>query len=299
MKKIFITVFVAALTFATLGLPGTVSAASASMSISGSSHTVGDTFTASVYENGGADMINTVDAYFSISDKSKLQVTGISYSGAFEKASPAPACTADFCVLAGVIGSGLANSQLVAVVSFKALASGTVTVSFNSNSRIVSGATNTAVASDKVNGTYTISAAPASNPAQTPAPTAPTTPGSSNNNSTKKTTTTPNSATTAAATTPETETPTGEVKSESDKKDDDKKDDKKADKTADTSNKSNVWTGILVAIAAGFAFFAGRRYVAQKAAIAKAKEDAKAAAATAAATKKTKQPKKHNKKSTK
>jgi len=292
MKKIFITGLVALFAFATLGLTsGTALAASASMSIAGSSHTVGETFSAAVYENGGdGQTINTVDAYFTISDKSKLQVTGVSYSGTFEKASPAPACTADFCVLAGVIGNGLAGSQLVAVVNFKALAAGNVTVSFNGNSRIVSGTTNTEVPSTKSNATYAITAPVATPPANNTNPTAP--------NSNKKAVTPTKAATTTGSTNNTTSTSNGEVEGDAtttattdDKKKDNKSDDKKSDDKKDTTKNASSKAGLgwsilaVIAVVAGFVF--GRRYVQAKAA-AQARADAAAAAVAASQKKATK-----------
>ncbi|MEK7152456.1 MAG: hypothetical protein AAB834_00785, partial [Patescibacteria group bacterium] len=267
---------VAALTFVTLGLSsGTASAASASMSIQSSNHTVGETFTATVYEDGGDQSINTVDAYFTVSDASKLQVIGVSYPDSFEKASPAPACTASFCVLAGVIGNGLPGSNLVAVVTFKALATGTVPVNFTANSRIISGTTNTAVSADKLNGTYSFSepasaqSGTTSNSGSTSRPTTTST--------TKKTATTSNSG----SSTPSTGAVAGEVTTNTETKDAEKKDEKKSDnKKDDTENTSSsssnwFWPLAILAVVAGYvAARVARSRAATKATASEAKEAA-------------------------
>jgi hypothetical protein len=268
-----------------------------SISPAGGTYTIGSTFTVSIYEDSGSDSVDSARAELNYNQGS-LQLLSVTNSG-----SPFTTCvtgagggsghiTTGDCTL---LGGKKQGKQRLGQATFKVTAStGTASVVFTASSQAVNAGVD--LAESFSNGSYTLAAT--TSPATSPTPPPAQAPPASNpaGSPTKKTTTSNNNGSTATTTTtPEVEETNGEVKSGSDKKKEAKKDENKKDQAEAASDKANIWTGILVAIAAGAAFFAGRRYVAQRAAIAKAKDEAKQTPAKKAKRQTKNQSKKANK----
>lgn len=109
---------------------GAAGNASLSLSGNGGSYTTGATFTATIYENSGAETVNVVEADF-VYDSNVLQLVGMNCGGGFEIATPASASG----ITCGTV-SPKSGSQVVGTVSFKTLAAGTGSVSFGASSAV-------------------------------------------------------------------------------------------------------------------------------------------------------------------
>lgn len=179
------------------GLPTSGNGARLSLTPSTQTVTVGQTFTATVTLNGGNDsggspnQVLTTGAYLTF-DKTKLQALGVDTTtsafttGVIESNSDCTSnCRYDntngkINISAAQASPGVSGSSLtVAVISFKALATGATNVNFDfttaraSNSQVVVWDTTNDVPADILdgvtNGTYTISvAAPTGTPTVTP-----------------------------------------------------------------------------------------------------------------------------------
>jgi len=120
-----------------LGSSTAFAAQTASLSISGSgSYAVGSSFTVVVSENSGSQEVNGVDVRLSY-NPSVLQVMSVS-PGDFATCPAAPSASGGTITIScAALGSKMTGSHTVGVIGFKAIASGTATVSTLSNSAIV------------------------------------------------------------------------------------------------------------------------------------------------------------------
>jgi hypothetical protein len=272
MKITKILSFVAGVSLlATTLMPMKVSAASVSLSLSGTTNTDGS-FTATVYEDSGSARVTTakIDLGFSGS------VSNVSYDysvGPFTNPTPSGARATQGYVT---------GSQPVARVTFKVTAPGTVTTTAGSSYLKGTNDAGTEVITHSVSGgaaTFTYNA-PAPAPADNGG-TAPTTKNTTTNNTNKTATTATTDGEVAGDETTAAET----AKTEDDKKKDDtKKSDDKKDDSKDTSSSAWFWPVALVAVIAGYV---AARTMRSRAA-AKAAADTEAAAAAKAASDKPK-----------
>jgi hypothetical protein len=273
MKITKILSFVAGVSLlATTLMPMKVSAASVSLSLSGTTNTDGS-FTATVYEDSGSARVTTakIDLGFSGS------VSNVSYDysvGPFTNPTPSGARATQGYVT---------GSQPVARVTFKVTAPGTVTTTAGSSYLKGTNDAGTEVITHSVSGgaaTFTYNA-PAPAPTDNGG-TAPTTKNTTTNNTNNKTATT---ATTDGEVAGDETTAAETAKTEDDKnKDDTKKSDDKKDDSKDTSSSAWFWPVALVAVIAGYV---AARTMRSRAA-AKAAADTEAAAAAKAASDKPK-----------
>jgi len=128
--KTFSASIVATLTLVPF-VSGIAFAASASLSLSPSASSVvnGSSVTVSIYENSGSEPVNAVQANFSYS-ASLLQFVSINNAAAFPVAAQSTGGSGSVAI-ARAAYTPVTGSQLVASVSFKAIASsGTATLSF-------------------------------------------------------------------------------------------------------------------------------------------------------------------------
>ena len=120
-----------------VNVPTSYAAGSASLSLSPSSgnYKIGNTFSVTIYENSGSDPVNVVEAILSY-DQSKLQLLGRTCnSGAFEVSA--------FSACGTIVPK--TGTQAVATASFKALASGSASISFAGSSHIYRSTDNTEI----------------------------------------------------------------------------------------------------------------------------------------------------------
>lgn len=226
-------------------------AATLSLSPAGGTYTNGNTFSVGIYEDSGANDADSASASLTY-DAGKLQATGIS-GGAFTTCVTQPSAgggtisTGDCTIL----GAKRQGSQLLAVVTFKAIATGTAAVNFTSGKVVNAG---TDLATTMSNGSFTINA-----PAQGGSGSGSGS-GASAPTSTTTTTTAGQSAaaraatptTTAATTSPVIEnndTSKPDVKGDSTKKNDTKKE--IVQNTA--TKKHNVWPWVILVVVAAAA----------------------------------------------
>lgn len=145
-------------------------AASGSLSFAPSMTTVniGDTVTVAVRENSGTDLVNAVEADVRF-DATKLQYVSLDETGsAFGIAAATDVSTGALNIARGRTGglAPVAGDQLVTTITFKALAPGSVALSFASSSALVRSSDNVNVLASTTPVTLTL--------ADTAAPTAPT-----------------------------------------------------------------------------------------------------------------------------
>ena len=120
-----------------VSVPTSYAAGSANLSLSPSSgnYKIGNTFSVTIYENSGSDPVNVVEAILSY-DQSKLQLLGRTCnSGAFEVSA--------FSACGTIVPK--TGTQAVATASFKALASGSASISFAGSSHIYRSTDNTEI----------------------------------------------------------------------------------------------------------------------------------------------------------
>ncbi len=163
-----------------------LAAGSATLSLSsGSSYTVGDTFSVTIRENSGSDPVNAVQADLSY-DSSKLQYLSTNVSSSiFNLAGPSSGGSGSVSIARTKDGVAVTGTQTVAVVNFKAIATGSATISFKPSSSIVRNTDYTNVWNGNTTGaTYTINPVPVA-----PAPSTPPSSGGSNSGNTPATNT--------------------------------------------------------------------------------------------------------------
>lgn len=145
--------------------------ASLSFGPASGSYTVGSQFSVTIRETS-SEPVASVEADFSF-DSSKLQCVSIAGGSAFPNTFQ-NTCGGSVSIVRGVQGTPVTGSQVVATVTFKALAAGTVSLVMAGSSEIdntsVANICNATCAGGYVAATYSINA-----PVVTPAPT-PTTP---------------------------------------------------------------------------------------------------------------------------
>ncbi len=131
-----------------------------------STQNVGSNFTVVVHENSGTDAINAVEADLTY-DQTKLQFVSLDTStSAFDLSATGSGGAGSIKIARAKSGTNLTGDQIVASITFKALATGTTPVTFDATSAIVTGAaTPVNVLAVTVPGSYTI--------ADTSAPTVP------------------------------------------------------------------------------------------------------------------------------
>jgi hypothetical protein len=135
------------------------------------SHSAGSTFTVQIKENSYTDMVNAVQADLTY-PTAKLQFVSTSLSGtAFGVTASNSGGGGNVSIALGTI-TAVSGDKLIATVTFKALASGTASVTFKNSSAVLSSTTNTNVAQAFNGGTYTIPTA-TTPPPPTPSPTPP------------------------------------------------------------------------------------------------------------------------------
>jgi len=159
--------------------------ASFSFTSSASSYQVGTTFNVNVYEDSGSQCANVVQADFTY-PADLLRFNSASATGSkFESVLPANSgngsislqqyTTRKECGTGATATSGVSGEQLIGTVSFTVIAAGSATLSFQPSSTAVSSADNkTNVAPNRVNKTYSLTAAPTTTspqPSPTPTPT--------------------------------------------------------------------------------------------------------------------------------
>ena len=131
--------------------------AAANLTLSPSSKTItkGNNFTVSVYTNTGGELVNTLQANLSY-PTSKLQFVSMSaVGGAFEIQAEGTGGSGSIRIGRGTL-SPKSGSLLISKITFKAIATGSATVSFVSGSKVVRDSDNTDILSSKVGGTYTV-----------------------------------------------------------------------------------------------------------------------------------------------
>lgn len=174
MKTLIIRlcIVIATLAVGTTAFGSTVRAAGSGvlyLSPSGGTHTVGQTFALSVYEDGKGSPVSDVNAVL-VYNAAQLQYTGASCAGAFSSAQGISGGNGSItinCFTPGGSTIPTAASQ-VATVSFKALSSGSATVSFDGASYMASNGTDV-WNGVTAGGTYSL-VAPAPTPTPKPAP---------------------------------------------------------------------------------------------------------------------------------
>jgi chitodextrinase len=127
---------------------------------------LGSNFTVTIHENSGTDAVNAVEADLAY-DQTKLQFVSISTTtSAFDLSAVSGGGSGSVKIARAKSVTSLTGDQVVATVTFKALALGNTTVSFVSSSAIVSSTNNSNVLVATNPGIYTI--------ADTTPPTVPT-----------------------------------------------------------------------------------------------------------------------------
>ena len=171
----FATVMLGA-TLVVSGLTSTVNAQAADsiyVAPSSGSYVVGSTFTISLRENSSGP-VNAAEADLSYSTASLQFVSIDGSSSAFGIDAQSTGGSGSVSVSRGNT-SPVNGDQLIAKVSFKALATGTANIQMQNSSVVLSSSTNSNVVNTRNGAAYTLSAA--SSPAPAPSPTPSPSPG--------------------------------------------------------------------------------------------------------------------------
>ena len=172
------------------------------LSPASSTTTVGSTLAVTVRENSGSTAVNAVEADLSY-PSALLQYSSTDFStSAFEIGAGSTGGSGSITMARGTVNSSLSGDQIVGIVNFKVLASGSATANFLNSSAVTSTANNTNTIGTMTGGTYSLQNPPASSPPATtttkPATTTTTTKPATTTTTTKPTTT----PSTPSATTP-------------------------------------------------------------------------------------------------
>ena len=163
------------------------------LSPASSTTTVGSTLAVTVRENSGSTAVNAVEADLSY-PSALLQYSSTDFStSAFEIGAGSTGGSGSITMARGTVNSSLSGDQIVGIVNFKVLASGSATANFLNSSAVTSTANNTNTIGTMTGGTYSLQNPPASSPPAT------TTTKPATTTTTTKPTTTPS---TPSATTP-------------------------------------------------------------------------------------------------
>ena len=158
MQKLLRLVATGSILLVPLASASNVLAASASMSLSPGSgnETQNNTFSVDIYENSGTEPVNAVTATLTY-PTSLLSYEGAGSSSAFSIVVSDSGSNGSVNIGRGALPAVTGN-QLVASLRFKALAGGTASVMFTSDSKVVSAKNNTDILAGTSGGNYEITA---------------------------------------------------------------------------------------------------------------------------------------------
>jgi hypothetical protein len=130
--------------------------ATLSMTPASGAYSIGQTISISVYTNTGSDPVNAVEADFSY-PVSRLQYESIDASdSAFSIGAPSAGGKGKVTIARGTI-QPVTGHELVAIVHFKATATGSAALKFLSSSAVVSSTNNTNLLGITAGASYTLS----------------------------------------------------------------------------------------------------------------------------------------------
>ncbi len=204
-----------AIVLSVLALP-VQAAGSTTLYLSPASSTVnvGSNLAVTIWENSGSTAVNAVEA--NLSYPSNLQYASTDFStSAFEIAASSTGGSGTVDIARGTVNLTLTGAQIVGIVNFNVLASGSASISFLSSSAVAATSNSANTVGTMTGGTYTLQTPPATPPvtttpskSTTTTTTTTTKPATTTTTTKPATTTTPSSTTTTAPTTTPVVSPT-------------------------------------------------------------------------------------------